>query len=133
MPALTLLPPLLPSHNWRAVTGQPARHVVCPGDYDHASLGRDPEWTHLALDNNAKGAFDHDWAHWRGGWQGEGGSLGPSLALHPEALTWEAWVRKTGFDLLEPGCRAGMQPCPVEWDVGSGGLASHAAGAGGRA
>ena len=90
---------------------------MCPGDYHHASFGRDPEWTNLALDNNAKGAFDHDWDNWRGGWTGEGKSLGPSNALHPGALTWESWVRNSGFDVRKAECQARMQQRPAEWDA----------------
>ncbi|KAK4704607.1 hypothetical protein P7C70_g1600, partial [Phenoliferia sp. Uapishka_3] len=96
-------------------TGQPAKWTFVPkGDYDFVS--GNSEWTNMnryCVDN---GGFASDWADIPGHWEGAGGKLGPSLELHPRILTWEAWVKKSGFDMFDPVWQKELASRPAEWD-----------------
>lgn len=96
------------------MTGQPAKHTFLPqGDYDFVS--GNPEWTNMNLDAVRKGGFASDWDEIPGHWAGN--KLGPCLELHPNILTWEKWVKQSGFNMFDPEWQKQLASRPSEWDA----------------
>ncbi|KAL8277076.1 hypothetical protein RQP46_010504 [Phenoliferia psychrophenolica] len=90
------------------VTGQEARHVFLPsGDYDFVD-GRG-DWTAMA---RSLAADTNVWKSWRDGPYRKG-ALDPladvmEISTPTKPTTWEAWLRRTGFNVQDPAWREKM-------------------------
>ena len=93
------------------VTGQAARAVHLPdATFEYIS----PEWTYLAQEAQQAGSVltKHAWTDLPWKWPGAD-EMEPSRELCPgQFVTWEQWLRATGFDAKDPYWQAKFGKTP---------------------